>query len=144
LPYKVSLVFFTTAFYFVVYLTMPNILGWPATQESLPDRFKLISSTVDEPNKVLGSKGTIYVWVLDPQNVHARPVPRSYALPYKRELHKKVTEAQKRIAKGIDQLAEIRKPITSLDNSRSGYGQTRDDSIAIDFFDLPDPSIPQK
>ena len=70
--------------------------------------------------------------------------PRSYALPYKKELHKKLAEAQNKIIKGIGQLGEVTNLEKGEMSTKVGAAQTRDESIAINFYDLPDPSIPEK
>ncbi len=142
-PSKIALVALTTMFYFIVYLSAPNILGWPA-RAHLPTHFKLISSIVEEPHSYAKNTGNIYIWAFDTQNTKVHSIPRSYKLPYARELHRKLVEAQKKIVKGIDQLGEVTGPNKSLNNSKAGDSQFQDESIAINFFDLPDPTIPQK
>ena len=41
-----------------------GIIGWP-TNEPLPDRFRLISAQIYEPNALINSEGAIYLWVAD-------------------------------------------------------------------------------
>ena len=144
-PYKVSLILLTTSFYFAVYLTMPKILGWPVVRDALPNQFKLVSSVIYEPNNAQGNRGVIYVWAIDAQIAWSHTAtPRSYALPYKKELHKKLAEAQNKIIKGIGQLGEVTNLEKGGISTKVGAAQTRDESIAINFYDLPDPSIPEK
>jgi len=144
-PYKLSLILFTTFFYFAVYLTIPRILGWPVAREMLPNHFKLVSSIVYEPNSVAGSRGVIYIWAIDAQRGWTSPAsPRSYAMPYKKELHKKLVQAQNKVKKGISQLGEVTHLETGDMSTKLGAAQERNDSIAINFYDLPDPSVPEK
>jgi hypothetical protein len=135
----------TTSFYFVVYLTTPRILGWPVVRDALPNQFKLVSSVIYEPNNAQGNRGAIYVWAIDAQRAWKRTAtPRSYALPYEKELHQKLAEAQNKIKKGLGQLGEVTNLETGKMSTEVGAAQTRDESIAINFYDLPDPSIPEK
>jgi len=144
-PIKVSLIVLTTSFYFVVYLTTPRILGWPVVRDALPNQFKLVSSVIYEPNNAQGNRGAIYVWAIDAQRAWKRTAtPRSYALPYEKELHQKLAEAQNKIKKGLGQLGEVTNLETGKMSTEVGAAQTRDESIAINFYDLPDPSIPEK
>ena len=94
---------------FVVYFTIPQIMGWP-TKKDLPANSKIISVRIIEPRGT--DKGAMYFWLSrkpdhkkDAMNL-LRPdkfliftggiQPRSYKIPYDRELHKKLLEAQKK------------------------------------------------
>ena len=144
-PYKASLILLTTSFYFAVYLTVPKILGWPVVRDALPNQFKLVSSVIYEPNTAAGNLGVIYVWAIDAQRAWKHSAtPRSYALPYKKELHKKLAEAQNKIKKGLGQLGEVTNLQTGEISMKVGAAQARDEPVAINFYDLPDPSMPEK
>lgn len=95
---------------FVVYFTIPQIMGWP-TGKDLPANSKIISVRIIEPSTD-NKEGAMYFWMsqkpdhkLDALNL-LRPdkfliytgniQPRSYKIPYDRELHKKLLEAQKK------------------------------------------------
>ena len=94
---------------FVVYFTIPQIMGWP-TEKDLPANSKIISVKIIEPKE--NDKGSMFFW-LSQQPEHKKDVmnllrpdkfllytgsiqPRSYKIPYDRELHKKLLEAQKK------------------------------------------------
>jgi hypothetical protein len=143
--YKVSLILLTTSFFFVVYLTMPKILGWPVARDILPNHFKLVSSIIYEPNGAVGDQGMIYLWAIDAQRARRNTAtPRSYALPYKKDLHKKLVEAQNKVKKGIGQLGEVTSLEADETSTKLGQAQARNESIAINFYDLPDPLVPAK
>jgi len=93
---------------FVVYFTIPQIMGW-STSKDLPADSKIISVRIVEPKG--DNKGAMYFWLSqkpdhekDAMNL-LRPdkfliytgdiQPRSYKIPYDRELHKKLLETQK-------------------------------------------------
>jgi hypothetical protein len=65
-------------------------------------------------------------------------------MPYKKELHKKLVQAQNKVKKGISQLGEVTHLETGDMSTKLGAAQERNDSIAINFYDLPDPSVPEK
>ena len=124
---------------------MPRILGWPVARDVLPNNFKLVSSIIYEPNSSAGNRGVIYVWAIDVQRAWENtPPPRSYELPYIKELHKKLVTAQNKVKKGIDQLGEVTRVETGEMSTKVGAAQARNESIAINFYDLPDPSMPEK
>ena len=94
---------------FVVYFTIPQIMGWPANKD-LPANSKIISVRIIEPKD--DNKGSMFFWVSQTPN-HKRDAinllrpdkifiytgsmqPRSYRIPYDRELHKKLLETQKK------------------------------------------------
>jgi len=93
---------------FVVYFTIPQIMGWP-TKKDLPANSKIVSVRIVEPSGE--EKGAMYFWLSQNPN-HKRDAmnllrpdkfliytggiqPRAYQIPYDRELHKKLLETQK-------------------------------------------------
>ena len=94
---------------FVVYFTIPQIMGWP-TEKDLPSNSKIVAVRIVEPRGE--NKGSMFFWISqkpdhkkDAMNL-LRPdkfllytgstQPRSYRIPYDRELHKKLLEARKK------------------------------------------------
>lgn len=69
--------------------------GWP-TQDKPPAGSIFISGLVDEPNNATGDRGQIYLWLFTPNS----NTPRGYKLPYSRQLHKEVSNAQHEAKKG--------------------------------------------
>ena len=93
---------------FVVYFTIPQIMGWP-TEKDLPADSKIVSVRIVEPNDT--DDGTMFFWISQNPD-HKRDAlnllrpdkfliytggiqPRAYQIPYDRELHKKLLETQK-------------------------------------------------
>ena len=94
---------------FVVYFTIPQIMGWP-TYKDLPADSRIISVRIVEPKG--DNKGWMYFW-LSQKPDHKRDAinllrpdkfliytgaiqPRAYCIPYDRELHKKLLETQRK------------------------------------------------
>ncbi len=140
---KTTLIIITSGFYIVTYLSYPLLMGWP-TEAELPERFRLVSTAIQEPDKLTGSEGNIYLWVTDMRSDPSIAKPRSHQLPYSDDLHKKVIEANQKMRKGILQLGQLEDEenavrVSASDNTRLGL-----ESVKIDFYDLPDPLFPEK
>jgi hypothetical protein len=141
---KAGLIALVSAFYLVSYFSVPPLLGWP-TDADLPKRFNLVAIFVKEPDKSSGDEGEIYLWASD-LNHNPRDVePRSYRVPFSGELHARVVEAGNKMRKGLPQLGEVKEEqdlgTSARPTDQSEGGQK---SIAIEFFDLPDPLFPEK
>lgn len=140
---KAGTIVATSLFYIITYLSFPPLLGWPTAAE-LPKRFQLISAYVEQPSKVTGAPGKIFLWLTDMENLVNPMPPRAYRLQYSLELHEKIISAQTKISKGMPQLGEVENPgdgplVTPLDAQRAGQK-----SINVQFYDLPDPLFPEK
>ncbi|RME33727.1 MAG: hypothetical protein D6786_06920 [Gammaproteobacteria bacterium] len=141
---KAALIVITSAFYVVVYYSIPPLLGWP-TRAELPDRFRVNATYIREPNKQLGTDGAIYLWITDLRVPPDEALPRAYELPYQDALHKKLVEVGKKLRKGMPQIGEKKKDedaslVTNLQDRKG----TAMESIKIDFYDMPDPLFPEK
>lgn len=88
---KAGIIVICSLFYAVIWNTLPKLEGWPI-ERALPDEFQLISQHIVQPDKYKGTKGAIYMWVIDlGQDADRRP--RAYKLPYVEELHEDIVEA---------------------------------------------------
>ncbi len=140
---KALLVVAVSAFYVVVYYSLPPLMGWPA-DERLPKRFNLVATYVQEPDKKTGDSGQIFLWVTDLDSGSGIRKPRAYRLPFANDLHAKVVEAGTKVRKGIPQLGEV------VDENLGTMGRPSDEtsrgqeSTDVDFLDLPDPLFPEK
>lgn len=104
-----GLIWYCLALYFGV----GNILGW-AVEADLPANAKIISARVVEPSNA--GPGGMWFWLnekpqyskdvmnmLNPKKVFnytGQRQPKAYLIPYDRELHKKLLEAQKKARQG--------------------------------------------
>lgn len=140
---KGGLIGVVSLFYLVTYYSFPPLLGWP-TDSDLPQRFNLVALFVQEPDKATGDSGEIFLWLTDLERGPARDEPRAYRVPFSADLHAKVVEAGTKMRKGLPQLGEL------VDENLGPNGRPTDESrggqqsVAIEFFDLPDPLFPEK
>lgn len=149
-----------SALYVVTYYSLPPLLGWPTSQQ-LPKRFNLLAVYVQEPEKTSGRTGEILLWAADMAAGPRGADPRAYRVPFTPALHQKVEEAGNKIRKGLPQLGELREekipehatPATASQGAQkqaSAPGKPADsahggqDSVVIEFYDLPDPLFPEK
>ncbi len=140
---KAMLVVGVSAFYIVTYYSLPPLMGWPTNTE-LPKRFNLVAIYVEEPDKVTGDPGEIYLWLTDLVKGPGRNMPRAYRVPFSGDLHAKVVAAGTKMRKGLPQLGEL------VDEKLGPHARPTDASrggqktVNIEFFDLPDPLFPEK
>lgn len=142
-PVKAAAIIITTAFYFVTFMSMRGLLGWPAPTR-LPPKFRLLAADVEQPNKLTRDKGAIYLWITDADDLAEHAPPRAYRLPYSEPSYQVVLNATAKLKKGVAQLGEFR-PIDP-DGRRLVNGATRtsEQSANIKFYDMPDPLFPEK
>ncbi len=139
---KAMMIIITSAFYVVSYFSFPPLLGWP-TDQKLPSHFRLLASEVQQPDKLTGEEGSIYLWLKEVEDITSSVKPRAYILPYSSLLHEHIITAQSKIDRGIPQLGEYEEDDfirqEALDSSETGQ-----ESLDIQFYDLPDPLFPDK
>jgi len=116
--FKIILVPILLWYGIALYYAVPNFMGWP-TLESIPDDSQVLAIRIKEPDPKRNDPGAIYFWVntkpgskspeqtlvarLNPKNVFSysgETDPRVYKLPYSRETHKAILEAQRK-AQGV-------------------------------------------
>ena len=140
---KACSIIIATLFYVVTYLSFPPLLGWP-TGEQPPHRFRLVAADVVQPDKLTGAKGMVYLWLRDLDDLSGRTQPRAYKLPYSTELHEAIITAKSKLEKGMPQLGEFKEPPDPNVREVDTLSRTGQKSVEIEFFDLPDPLIPDK
>jgi hypothetical protein len=96
-------------FSIAINVSLPSMLGWPSEAE-LPYKYELFSAKVVNPSLTNASDGCIFLWVADVDPVDGYGVfelyyydkgePRGYKIPYSKEMHKKIQEAQKLLRQG--------------------------------------------
>ncbi|MFT5132074.1 MAG: hypothetical protein ACI9SC_000537 [Gammaproteobacteria bacterium] len=140
---KTATIVVTTLFYIVTYLSFSPLLGWP-TKQLPPTNFRLIAAHVQQPDKVTGDEGAIYLWLAHINDLSINSPPRAYEFPYTNGLYEKIVNAKAKLNKGVPLLGEIEEiddanKVEVEDDSRMGQA-----SLKIQFYDLPDPLIPDK
>ncbi len=138
---KLSAIVLTGTLYYVTYLSLEGLGGWPA-QSALPKEFVMLSGYVKEPDKIKNSEGEVYLWVLSLERERVSSAPRGYRLPYSPLLHREIEEAGKRLRQGIKQLGKTE---MVRSNTQEGEQTWLDEHIErIVIYDLPDPELPEK
>lgn len=138
---KLSAVVLTGALYYVTYLSLEGLSGWPA-RSSLPKEFVMLSGYVKEPDKTSGDEGRVYLWVLSLEKERVSSAPRAYHLPYSPLLHREIEEAGKRLRRGIKQLGKTETVKGKVQEGERTWIDEHVERIVI--YDLPDPELPEK
>ncbi len=140
---KAGAIVMTTIFYVITYISFAPLLGWP-TGESPPNNFRLIATHVQQPNKITGDEGAIYLWLSHIDDMTKNSPPRAYKFPYSNNLYERIVVAKAKLNKGTPLLGEFNEidemnMVQVEDASKMGQ-----ESVNIQFYDLPDPLIPDK
>ncbi|RYE10064.1 MAG: hypothetical protein EOP22_06185 [Hyphomicrobiales bacterium] len=170
---KAAAIVLTGVMFLSAYSVISGLIGWPSDAR-LPTRFSLLHTYVEEPNKLSGDPGHIYLWVqeLDAQQVPIA-APRAYVMPFVVETMKGVTQSQEMLDRGEAVLGESTEQVvqssgkpgeeaTSSDNKYAetgginlSLGGTPTDKGAgsifgfpggqtVNFSPMPPPPMPQK
>lgn len=126
-------------FYYITYLSIPPLLGWPTTHQ-LPEKFRLIAYTADE------NRG-IYIWANDLRNGVKLATPRAYMLPYSKTLHTNIDIAAAKIRRGGKIIGEISEAPAVGPNAKpkgAEIGTLKSNKIQVNFIDAPEALIPEK
>ena len=141
---KSTMIILTTLFYVLTYDSFKNLLGWPSN-DSLPDRFRLIAAQIYEPNALINSEGFIYIWIADMDDLAGLSTPRSYSLKYNKEVHEKISKAQVNIKNGIPQMGEqVDENKKNIISSVLKKEKASSVSSKLNFFDMPNQLLPEK
>ena len=142
---KSTMIITVTFFCIFTYSSFKNLLGWP-TKDFVPERFRLISAQIYEPNVILNSEGVIYLWITDMNSKSGLSTPRSFQLAYNKEIHERISKALVNIKNGVPQMGELKE-----DEEESGVisqvlekKKTMSTSMKVNFFDMPSQLLPEK
>ena len=138
---KAGAIIVTCFFYYATYLSLQSLLGWP-TQSDLPGEFIMLAGKVEEPDEESESSGAIYLWALSLNGDYLYGMPRAYKIPYSKPLHNQVSEANKKLRRGVVQIGKSENIIVH----KPGIGQTwfEEHIQRVSIYDLPDPELPDK
>lgn len=119
-----------------------RMAGFPS-ESTLPERFVMLASVIEEPNAERGEAGAIYVWLNALEDGRPAAQPRAYRLPYGKDLHTRLDEAMKKIRQGVAQVGS-----TEPQRANSGLPWLRPTGDKppppIRIGDLPSPQLPEK
>ena len=82
---KALVIMLVSLLYFGAWHGYRGLVGWPSA-DPLPDAFRVLWISIEDPDKVGGEPGSIYYWVreLDTAGLAAGP-PRAFAVPWGEE-----------------------------------------------------------
>lgn len=171
--------FFSTilalSFSFFIWSSFSDIAGYSASGIPLPDKFQVYWMIVEEPSHT-DKEGAIYLWV-SPLNEFNIPIkeeetfslvrqkgPRTYALPYTREMHEQSQEVIKKLKAGKKVVGQgkndgemdgdgdgkeggegkgsSKNKSKKRGKGRSGFSFSMETDFM--FYELPPPKIPEK
>jgi hypothetical protein len=125
-------------FYFFADDVVHNLSGWP-TIDALPERFTLLAVVIEEPSNK--TSGALYVWVNAIENGKPVPQPRSYKLPYAKDLHAVLNEGMKKARQGVTQMGTA---VPKAGKKGLNWLRPGRDEQEIKIRDMPAPQLPEK
>jgi len=140
---RAGCVVMVTALYFVTYTSLTGLLGWP-TGQPLPERFIVLASSINEPDKREGTEGSIHIWATSLEGDRPALRPRAYALPYHTAIHNELAEADKRRREGNVQIGLATTFEASREQRPTDQSRMADPDQRVTIEDLPDPRLPEK
>jgi hypothetical protein len=133
-----------------VWVSIGAMMGWPV-DKTPTGTYDIGSTLVVEPNRSKSIEGAIYVWIynMDKMDDHdlfqqqeqhmSQRKPRSYGLPYSRELHDQINEIQKQRDKGSRVRVTIKPKVDGPKGKKGGVEQEPN----IKFHVLPPSKVPK-
>ena len=148
---KAAAIVVTTGFFFITFVSINQLLGWP-TDQQMPERFEMLYAVIQEPDPATRDPGAIYIWAMVPPDgapadrtrvdrqrtiaVEPGQMPRAYRLPYSRPLHKDIFVARQKVIDGVRQIG------VAAQKPRDAGEQATQSKFR--FFDRPKPILPPK
>ena len=126
----------------VTLASVPGLLGWPSDEEP-PAKFRLLAVHVQQPDKQTRDAGSVFLWAIDAENLVRGAEPRAYRLPYSGPLHETAAAAATKLGKGVAQLGEFSGSPRAAGGWLEEPGLDRQATIALRFYDVPDPLYPE-
>ncbi len=149
---KAIVIVFMSCFYVITWIGYKEILGWPST-EGIPDEFRLLWVSIDEPDKFNKKEGNIYFWLrhIDEAKIPYGK-PKAYSLFWNEENHKIAQEALLQLKEGT-QLNGTKTygvlDANKFDNKANLYEEpgsdnTKEGNPSFEFKEVAPPSLPPK
>jgi hypothetical protein len=141
---KSTMIIITTLFYVLTYNSFTNLLGWPSN-DILPDRFRLVAAQIYEPNALINSEGSIFLWVTDMNDLAGLSTPRSFSIKYNKNVHEKISKALVNLKNGTPQMGENKsEDKKNVVSSLLKKEKSSSISSMLNFFDMPNQLLPEK
>lgn len=139
---RTILVLVMSASYFASWILWQDLAGWPA-RAVLPERFLFHAATIVEPDDERAEAGSIYVWATKLTDEGPAEKPRGYSVPYLKNLHGQIQEAEARMRNGLPQVGK-RKLAPEGDRSVAGIMVRKEEEQQFELGNLPSPALPEK
>ncbi|MBK8453273.1 MAG: hypothetical protein WAQ53_10405 [Thiofilum sp.] len=140
---KLGLVLLTTGCYLLAYQAWQQTQGWPS-HTTLPDKFLLHASVIDEPDVEAGTKGKIFIWASTLKGSFPVSEPRAYLIPYGKQAHSALEDALKNMREGNLQMGGLSKGSQKGNKPPQNLDGIGEEQLELKFEKLPDPSLPEK
>lgn len=149
---KTVVVVVMASFYVFTWIGYKQVLGWPSTQE-IPEEFRLIWVSIDEPDKFNKREGKIYFWIryMDKAGIPFGK-PRAYSLVWNEKNHKIAQSALLKLKDGTQ--LNGRKTYGVLDADKfdeqanpyeeSVSNNNVEGNPSFEFQEVAPPSLPPK
>lgn len=138
---KLAMIGMVTCAYFLAESAFDGMLGWPAAA-GIPEKFVLLATVVEEPDKAHNNKGAIFLWVNGIEGGHPVAEPRAFRVAYGKPLHALLNEAMKKNRQGISQIGSTEAPAGGRNGS--WLRSAADPTVKIRITDAPAPQLPEK
>ena len=123
-------------FTIIFWTTIHTFLGWPASEEDMPEKILIHWVIVKEPNKLTKSNGAIYILLQSVEGIKANKVskffgyrqderePRLHALKYSRQLHEQLEKFKSKLRQGQPVAGKLTKKGEKGKTGKKGKGKT--------------------
>ena len=147
---KVTAIALVTALYVGAWHGHKALLGW-ASDDPLPERFRLHYATVDDPDKASRTPGTIYLWVSSLDGPAGMREPRAYRITWDADTARAVLDALAEVergvameghATGLSETGRVRM-VEPAERVQAG-GDAENSPRGIEFRPVPTPPLPPK
>lgn len=151
---KIGLILMVSLFYAVSWIGHQSMLGWP-TSELMPQSFRVLWITIDEPDKATRKAGGIFFWVreLDEAGI-PKGVPRTFHVPFTEEAAEEAQAALGKMEEGDVMNGTMSRNIVRDEERPEKFESNYqgDDRIGGDdgyrpmfeLIEVPPPSLPAK
>ncbi len=147
---KVTAIVLVTALYVGAWHGHKALLGW-ASDDALPERFRLHYATVEDPDKTSRMPGTIYLWVSSLDGPAGMREPRAYRITWDADTARAVLDALAEIERGVAMegramnLSEAGRVHAVEPAERIEADHDAEAALGrIDFQPVPTPPLPPK
>ncbi len=129
---KAGLMLVTAVAFVGAYTVISGLIGWPSPAQ-LPQRFSLLHTYVEEPDRQRDFAGNIYLWVQEiDENQVPIAAPRAYVMPYIVDTMKGVTQSQEMLDRGEKVLGESKTQVTAKGDKPGDAGGTNADDLTAE------------